>query len=1062
MRFKSVALVRGSRTRQPSSRVSHVAVMIASVAVLALADAATRGAMAADLGGNCCSELEEPPSSELVGTTVTKGNRKVRLTISADVGGDCCADLLESTQTQKFFNPLRAVAGDDRFVTEAEVLAWAAVVGLQVPTFELQRVLGTVTANGGGTRTGGMDVEHVIAQFKLRDVRDPRPIWEYPGDNDIEVVNSAVSRTIEVHSGSGDISVVVGPDAVTTNRSRQFDDWAAIWASSNTGNVSVVNHGSIIHFSDGVFAAIRAFSNGASVEVVNTGGMRVVGDYGNAIHAESEANRRVFVDISGNITTSGDNSTAISASGSNGDADEYGAGRPDVEVRNSGFIRVEGRDSAGIVAVAATGTSETATTGRFLTPANVADSGTVRVTSSGIIEAKGENSFGIVAGNYGGVAYVTITAGTVTGGSGFKGVKLARDEDAGQTVQTGAAGVLLSGGRADAFNVLTNAGTITAENGLAITVLEGPLTFSRRHPATGEWFDATVDITTGKNKILNSGRIIGDIQLGAGVDVIENSGLITGDILMGAGANVLTNAMGGELRGSRIDAGAGNTFTNAGDLNPGGTGTTQKTVVVGNFVQTASGKLLVDINDATALKSDLVEVTGRATLAGLVVPNVVNINDTIRSEYKIVTAAGGATDTGLAANPGSVTISDTLGFDFGIEFRSGNDVFLTATRQKSMQEVADEAATTQQGTQSANFLSLGSTLHGAEQSGGGGLTGIINTLRLSPDSTAAAATLNQLIPQGQGGQVAATQNSGAAFGNAMLSCAERDGEYAYTREGKCYWGKLSARRLDRDPSAGGAGVKEDGVELSGGVQVALQDQLRLGFALGFEDVSSESRTSTQRLGTSEGDRFNAGVVLKNQWGPINAYLNLAGSYGAYDHKRFVNIGAAGGTALSDQDVTAGIIRLRLSYLNDMGAWYMKPLVDLNATYVRRDGYTETGAGAANLIVASADDWLLSVMPAIEFGGQWTDGAGTIWRPFVRAGVSLFADDEVSLTANFSAAPAGVQPFVVTSEIGRVFADVEAGVQVLSAAGFNLRTSYEGRFGENTTQHQGSIKLAVPF
>ncbi len=42
-------------------------------------------AMAADLGGNCCADLEER-IAELEATTVRKGNRKVSLQISGHIG----------------------------------------------------------------------------------------------------------------------------------------------------------------------------------------------------------------------------------------------------------------------------------------------------------------------------------------------------------------------------------------------------------------------------------------------------------------------------------------------------------------------------------------------------------------------------------------------------------------------------------------------------------------------------------------------------------------------------------------------------------------------------------------------------------------------------------------------------------------------------------------------------------------------------------------------------------------------------------------------------------------
>jgi hypothetical protein len=62
------------------SKVTVKFATLASVMVLA----ATAGAQAADLGGNCCADLEERVA-ELEATTARKGNRKVSLTVSGFV-----------------------------------------------------------------------------------------------------------------------------------------------------------------------------------------------------------------------------------------------------------------------------------------------------------------------------------------------------------------------------------------------------------------------------------------------------------------------------------------------------------------------------------------------------------------------------------------------------------------------------------------------------------------------------------------------------------------------------------------------------------------------------------------------------------------------------------------------------------------------------------------------------------------------------------------------------------------------------------------------------------------
>ena len=158
--------------------------------------------------------------------------------------------------------------------------------------------------------------------------------------------------------------------------------------------------------------------------------------------------------------------------------------------------------------------------------------------------------------------------------------------------------------------------------------------------------------------------------------------------------------------------------------------------------------------------------------------------------------------------------------------------------------------------------------------------------------------------------------------------------------------------------------------------------------------------------------------------------------------------------------------------------------------MNRDGFTETGGGGANLVVDGGDDTFFSVMPALEVGRDVTVTPNHTLRPYVRAGVVVYSDDEHDLTARFAAAPAGAGNFAISSEFDQVFADVEAGLILFAGAasgetpskgpskggdakpakdrfgGFGesaiVSVGYEGRFSSDTEQHGGFVKVALPF
>lgn len=1138
--------------------------------------------------GSSGSENPTPPTPELTCTQgangeVCRGASDGRLSWRPTAGGSLVnSDAITTTEIGR---DGIAIAGDNtatltntgKIETRGNFSAGIRAGGVVAPV--------TIENHGAITTSGEQSSGIAVNSGRVDWVWDPETGYQvgnidkiWPGSG-VTVRNYAdisttglFSSAIFVTSGmnalmpDGSTLQVAGGTVVVHNEGRlstATDRSMALFAGSQGGDVSVTNLGAIVTAglnADGIHASSQS---AGGVTVVNSGRIAIGGVDADAIKAYTQGTGNVLVDNRGaiDLLARGGSGLAVYAEGS-------GTASGTATAKNSGVIVAKDAEATGISVYASEGAATVDHSGsirmegaRSMGISASSDLAGVNVITAGDVIATAADSYGIFAlagAPEGGKVSIEVKGRTVQGGSGITPYQFLAASGGSVDNFGGSAGIFASGSEI----AITNAGRITALNGMAIAIGEGQVTgtdWDEEAQAnvtkaillpvskttltnTGEIAGAVrlgsggnvitnsgaitgdVDLGAGKNEVKNSGAIAGKIsggdggnslvnsvsgflkglvsfgsgadsvdnagriesevalgdgankvdnragavlagplKAGLGDDVVSNAGTISGDVDLGSGANKLDNLAGGVISSGRVTVGSGNTFANAGDLSPGGRGVIAKTVVIGNFVQTASGRMVVDINEAAATKADSIEVTGRATLAGLVVPNVIDLNQVIKSEYRVLTASGGAVNNGLAVGTNLSSVS-TVGYNFGVEFRGSNDVFLTASRPNTLSDIASLASssTGTTGPATQNFVQLGTSLNQAEQRGGGGLTPLINAVRLQSDGGSAAQVMNRLIPQNQGSQTSSTTTSGTTFGNAMLSCSEREGEYAYVREGKCYYAKLTARRMEREASNASAGSEETGFEAIGGVQVALYDQVRLGLALGYEETETKTFDRNQALGESSGNRMHAGVVLKDQWGPINAYLNLGGSIARYDHERFVNLAGVGAKALSDQEVMSGIARLRFSYLGDMGAWYWKPLIDVGTSYIHAGGYTETGAGAANLRVSTVDKWLFSVMPGLEVGGQIRDVRDTIYRPYIRGGITLFNDDTFQTAASFDAAGAGVAPFVVTSNLDTVFADVEAGVHVLMRSGVNLRFSYEGRFSENTTQNAATLKASVPY
>jgi outer membrane autotransporter protein len=290
----------------------------------------------------------------------------------------------------------------------------------------------------------------------------------------------------------------------------------------------------------------------------------------------------------------------------------------------------------------------------------------------------------------------------------------------------------------------------------------------------------------------------------------------------------------------------------------------------------------------------------------------------------------------------------------------------------------------------------------------------------------------------------------------MMSCPDVNGRPNYIYEGECYWAKVSGRSYDWDRTASNIGGDTQGWTAAGGIQLALSETLRLGFAGSYEHTD----LSTNNNASSEGDRGEGGVVLKDRWGNTSFALAGFGGYGSFDTRRSIGFGL--GTAEGDQAIAFGGAHARISQLFDRGGWYLKPMLDLDAMYVDYGGFREHGGGVANLAVHGNSDWVLSARPAIEVGSEFRAADGSYVRPYLRIGGLFFDDNDFAVTSNFLSAPAGVSPFTVASKFDRSYFDIGAGLDLLTLDGINVKLNYEGLFSGHSDANSGGVKVGFKF
>jgi uncharacterized protein with beta-barrel porin domain len=824
---------------------------------------------------------------------------------------------------------------------------------------------------------------------------------------------SAIGGSAASVISSGDISLGGGGNAINAISERGdatvtssgnlaiAGAGAGIGVATDRGAAKVSSSGTISIGGDG--DGISVSSRSGSVSVTSSGSISIGGD-GDGISASSERGP-VSVTSSGSIRIGGDGS-GIDLSGTQ------------VLVNSSGAILVGGAGfGVGIEASGRTVTVNSSSPISVLGVSNagiLVEGGSVAVSSSGAILAAGERSAGINATGSSGVK-VASSANVTAAASGSTAIFTQASGGAiavtiaGGTVTGGSglgAGVALIGG---GNNSLANFGSIGTSAGLAGFAIRGA-------PALA---------VVGNNRVDNAGTIVGNVDLGPGRNAFNN--LAGGVFDTGAVARI----------------GAGGTLGNSGNLSPGGRGVFQTTALTGNLVQRAGGTLTMDLDPATG-RADRIDASGTANLGGRVALALTGVTPTVGSTTSVlVHAAGGATDGGLELGALPAVAA------YRLEFPNGVDVVLQGGLNFAPAGL------------NANQAAIGQSINSIQLAGGSpSFRPIVQSILAIPSVSGLAQAYDQLSPETYGDNEISDFYSGRRFADSLMSCKSPDGRYAFIKEQQCVWAQIGGKFLNLTGTSDNLGFNESAVVLAGGGEVMFQPDWFASFAVGYENGSTGIGNG---LANSVMDRAHLGAAIKYNPGPFLFSAAVYGGYGWYTTDRSMDFGGFNATASSDSRISNVGAQFRAAYLIDRGSWYVKPLLDLNVTHVNLNGFTEHGAGGANLIVSGNGETLFSASPAVEIGTQMALANGALLRPYAKLGLSVYSNTDFSVDASFAGAPAGAAPFRVTTGIDTLTADVAAGADLfLPQSPLAFKLAYSGRYGGRVRDQGFRLKASFRF
>ena len=758
--------------------------------------------------------------------------------------------------------------------------------------------------------------------------------------------NIVNSGTIHVGGTSGTAISVSSGSVVTggiTNTGTISSSGYGISLSDMTLSQGIVNSGSITGTSGaGIFVSGQVTSN-----IENSGS--ITGAKGILVGITSNYNDYSF--FSGSplqvtaATLEGSISNSGTITGTTGAGISIFGGELDGSITNAhGGSIIGATNGVEILAGNWTSTYYYTSAGTFLSRAGV--SGTVAsgmtggITNSGLIQG-GTNGI-LVEGSTIGGSISNLATGTISGGA--NGVSLSSATVQGNLsnaglIEGGVTGVNVSAGTTIAGGIInsgtlsggTNAIYVSADSHVGAITIEG----------TSARVIGNVDAST-TNFDLAGGAVFSS----EGTFNVANFDVASGSVFNMANA---VTASGG--------------LSNNGTVNVGST--TQS--LTGNYAQASGAIFKINLPSATSGYGRLA-VTGNATVANGSVINVNVVGSPSISNGTVVQSVISATGR-LSVDPNAINVTDNSAlYDFTASTsRDAQDLDLITKANSAgiSQSVLDNHLTVATGAANSLQQIFNTGSFGAMQ-------GVFDRLS-SMTSSQVANAVAQTLPAVTGATSSAGMNALHSMNKVIQSRNESNAGLSSgdATPDRFMWVRAFGDQGSQDDLNGVSGFKSDTGGIVFGGDAPVTDRIRAGGALTYADSSIRSTSSDAPSHVSVNTFELVGYASYNlsSLTDVNYQLDV-GRNDATSHRTIGFMGETADADFSSADVHTSIgVGHTLVFSPTTTA---TPSVRLDYTFMRTQGYTESGAGPLNLDVDASTYRELVLSADAKMSHNFTD------------------------------------------------------------------------------------------
>lgn len=478
------------------------------------------------------------------------------------------------------------------------------------------------------------------------------------------------------------------------------------------------------------------------------------------------------------------------------------------------------------------------------------------------------------------------------------------------------------------------------------------------------------------------------------------------------------------------------------------------------------------VDDTSAATYGHVISAGAATVAATSLLNLtVSSTNYIATgaQFIIVDGVGGAAVTALAAGKLTVNGVNSLA---GLTVTNGLMTYSQVVDTANLTILATRAGIAAT-TTNTNNDNAGTVLDTAYFTTGAGNTGNISLIQGNIQNAATAAALDLVLeatlPTVDGGAEITTLDMGITTQGlaetriaSIRSGSESTGMAAgVSANGGSMWLQGYGQTANQDTHNGVKGYDADTLGGAiGGDSTNLIENAVIGLSLNYGRTNVDSNNAN----TTATDVDNYGVNLYSSFdlGEMMFLNGQAGyAYNNIDTDRHNVGGIAGVTANGDTHSNQYSAKLALGrdYDVDYGMT-VTPSVSAAYTFLDTAGYTETGAGAANLVVDNTNRNILDLGVGINTAWKLKNSDGSMLKPAIHVGYAYDAiGDDIETTSTFNGVGTA---FTTSNSPSRSRVNAGLGVTYMTTSNWDVSANYDYTYKQDFNAHSGVVRATAHF